>query len=181
MSAAFCNFSGHRTQWCILLLMLPLFATYGEVVITILVALVIALLGWIARLEFRLHRFMRGSTAGNLEGAITTMASEHSRLAEAHKALERSSQELRKLLGDAIRGVSVVRFNALAGDTSGKQSFAAAILSERGDGVVLSSMHARENARVYAKPIRHFASEHELTNEEKQAILEARKKYGASK
>ena len=102
---------------------------------------------------------------------------EHARLATASKALERSSTELRGLLSETMRGVSVVRFNALAGDTSGKQSFAAAILSEQGDGVVLSSMHARENARMYAKPLKKFTSEHELTDEEKRAIMEARKRY----
>ncbi len=105
------------------------------------------------------------------------MVNEHSHMLQTDTELTEAAGELRKLLSDAVRGISVVRFNALSGDTSGKQSFAAAILSERGDGVVFSSLHARENARMYAKPVNNFVSEFELTDEEKQAIVEARKRY----
>ena len=157
--------------------MLPVLATYSEVIIMVLLALIIALVSWTTRLEFRLRRFMRGSSAGTLEGAIQHLMKEHVRLASASAALERANSDMRELLAESMRGVSVIRFNALTGDTSGKQSFATAILSEKGDGVVLSSMHARESARMYAKPVKHFVSELELTNEEKQAILEAKKRY----
>lgn len=155
--------------------------TYEEMVLLFLTILFLGLLVWVVRLEFRLRHFMRGNTAGNLEGVIQNIMKEHKFLTEAQKTLERSIDELRKLLGDAVRGVSVIRFNALTGDTSGKQSFSTAILSERGDGVVLTSMNAREHVRMYAKPIKNFTAEYELTPEEKQAIIEARKKCGALK
>ena len=67
-----------------------------------------------------------------------------------------------------------MRYNAFA-DVGGKQSFATAILSEDGNGVVISSMYSRERVNVYAKPINNFSSEYELSKEEVQAIKEASK------
>ena len=159
--------------------MLALLSLYAEVLIVGLVAAILVLIGLVARLEMRLRRFMKGGNAQDLEGVIQRVLKEHESMTEVTKALQHSSSEIRKLLTDTVRGVSVVRFNALTGDTSGKQSFAAAIVSEKGDGIVLSSMHARDNARMYAKSILNFNSEHELTEEEKRAIVEARKRYTA--
>jgi hypothetical protein len=48
-------------------------------------------------------------------------------------------------------------------------------LDDRGDGFVLSGLHARENTRVYAKPLHDWTSEHTLTDEEKQAIEHAQR------
>lgn len=161
--------------------MSSLLAANEEALLFTIAIIFLVLLAWIVHLEFRLRRFMRGNTAGNLEGVIQNIIKEHKSFTESQKTLERSTDELRKLLGGAVRGVSVIRFNSLTGDTSGKQSFSTAILSEHGDGVVLTSMSTREHVRLYAKPIRSFATEYELTSEEKQAIVEARKKCGALK
>ncbi|NIT70429.1 DUF4446 family protein, partial [candidate division KSB1 bacterium] len=59
-------------------------------------------------------------------------------------------------------GVGTVRFNPFKG-TGGGQSFAAAFLSEHGNGVVISTLYSRERVSVFAKPIQSFASEYELT------------------
>ena len=135
----------------------------------------LGLAAYAAYTEMRLRRFMRGKNGASLEDVIKHLSKEHAQMLESDKTLSKTSEELRATLKNTIRGVSLVRFNALSGDSSGKQSFATALLSELGNGVVLSSLYTRDNARVYAKPVKNFASEHELTNEEKQAILNARK------
>ena len=56
----------------------------------------------------------------------------------------------------------------------GQQSFATAFLSEEGNGVVVSSIRARDRVGIYAKPIASHASEYELTEEERAAIAKAR-------
>lgn len=146
-----------------------------------LTVLTIILAAFIIRLELRIHRLMCGANGASLESIIQRLSKEHAQIEEEQKRLAHTADEQRTLIASAARGVSVVRFNALTGDTSGKQSFAAAIVSERGEGVVISSLHAREHARVYAKSIQNFSSENELTGEEKQAIVEARKRLTASK
>lgn len=159
--------------------MQEIISLYSPILIGLLCITSAALVAYIIHLELRLRKFMQGKNAESLEDVIKHLSKEHAQMLESDRALTKTTSELQALLRGAIRGVSVVRFNALTGDSSGKQSFAVALLSESGNGVVFSSMYTRDTARVYAKPVKNFASEHELTNEEKQAILEARKGYGA--
>ncbi|GAA4117203.1 hypothetical protein GCM10022415_14840 [Knoellia locipacati] len=80
---------------------------------------------------------------------------------------------LRADIGQALRHVAVVRYDAF-GDMGGRLSFSAAIVDDRGDGVVLSSIHARGESRTYAKGITGGGSDATLTPEEQQALSAAR-------
>jgi hypothetical protein len=76
-------------------------------------------------------------------------------------------------LGGAFSRVGLVRFNPFEGDTGGNQSFALALLDGRGDGFVVSSLHARAVTRMYAKAVTAGASEAALSDEESQALRQA--------
>ena len=82
-------------------------------------------------------------------------------------------EALRADLAQALRHVAVVRYDAF-GDMGGRLSFSAAIVDDRGDGVVLSSIHARGESRTYAKGITGGGSDTTLTPEEQQALSAAR-------
>jgi len=69
----------------------------------------------------------------------------------------------------SLQHLGVVRYNPFH-DTGGDQSFAIALVDGHGSGVVLSSLHARDVTRVYAKPLQKWESTYSLTGEEKQAI-----------
>jgi len=77
-------------------------------------------------------------------------------------------------LADAIRHVSVVRYDAFA-DMGGRMSFSAALLDDAGDGLVLTSINGRTETRTYAKGVKAGHSEHALSPEELQAIDFARR------
>lgn len=72
----------------------------------------------------------------------------------------------------AIQHVGVVRFNPFA-DTGSNQSFVLAILDARGDGFVLSSMHSRQQTRVFLKSVAAGKAETVLSEEESEAIRRA--------
>ena len=72
-------------------------------------------------------------------------------------------------LADAIRHVSVVRYDAF-GDMGGRLSFSAAMLDDGGDGLVLTSIHGRAETRSYIKGVKSGTSEASLSPEEQQAI-----------
>lgn len=72
----------------------------------------------------------------------------------------------------AIQRFAMVRYNAFE-DMGGMLSFSAALLDDRGDGVVITSINGRTETRTYAKEIRGMSSEHNLSDEERQAISEA--------
>jgi hypothetical protein len=72
-------------------------------------------------------------------------------------------------LSDAIRHVSVVRYDAF-GDMGGRLSFSAAMLDDGGDGLVLTSIHGRSETRSYIKGVKQGTSEATLSPEEQQAV-----------
>ncbi len=74
----------------------------------------------------------------------------------------------------AIQAVGLVRFQAFS-DYGGDQSFALALANVTGEGVVISSIFARDGARVYAKPLQTWTSPHSLSFEEEAAINLARR------
>lgn len=73
-----------------------------------------------------------------------------------------------------IQRVGVVRFNPFP-DTGGNQSFVVALLDATGDGVVLSSLHARGGTRIYLKQLAGGRAETALSEEETEAIRRARR------
>jgi hypothetical protein len=78
-------------------------------------------------------------------------------------------KRLRYELGDAVRHVSVIRYDAF-NDLAGRLSFSAALLDDGANGLVLTSIHARSETRLYIKGVRAGESENPLSPEEKQAV-----------
>jgi hypothetical protein len=72
----------------------------------------------------------------------------------------------------ALSKFHMVRYDAFE-DMGGRLSFSAALLDDHGDGVVLTSINGRSETRTYAKPIRNYSSDHNLTDEEGEAIAGA--------
>jgi hypothetical protein len=66
-----------------------------------------------------------------------------------------------------------VRYDAF-GDVSGELSFSAAIIDDHGDGLVISSIHARGDSRSYATGVLGGISHTTMTPEEQQALAAAR-------
>jgi hypothetical protein len=101
--------------------------------------------------------------------------------------LQQAFQELREYVGDAaerleqrlgavelalqgaISHSALVRYDAY-NELSGRQSVSIALLDGTRSGVVLSCIHHREQARVYAKQVHGGQSELELSPEEAEAM-----------
>ena len=85
-------------------------------------------------------------------------------------------QEVAALRAEArgsLRHVAVVRYDAF-GDMGGHLSWSLALLDDGGNGVVLTSIHGRSDARSYAKNIAGWSAEQPLSPEEDEAIANAR-------
>ena len=79
-------------------------------------------------------------------------------------------------LGDAERRLdgaiafrSIVRYDAY-NEMSGRQSTSIALLDSSASGIVLSSIHHRDHARLYAKRVQDGRGELELSPEEQEAV-----------
>ena len=87
--------------------------------------------------------------------------------------LESRLAATRRDLAMALRHVSVVRYDAF-GDMGGRFSFSAALLDDAGDGLVITSIHARSETRTYLKGLSAGDSDITLSPEEMQAVRLAR-------
>ncbi len=141
-----------------------------------LAAVVVLVVLWVIAVQIRLNgvvsshnRLVGGVDEGNLEDAlgrqIAYILETKSKVAGLQGDLSRVGEALQL----AVQRVGLVRFNPFD-DTGGDQSFALALLDARGDGIVLSSLFARRETRIFAKPIQAGTSTHLLTAEEQKAI-----------
>jgi len=135
--------------------------------------------------EFRAARrmyraFMVGTSGGNLEALLMRLGERTSRLESDTEGHARHLRELEQRLPLAVQQVGLVRFNAFS-DTGGEMSFALALLDASGNGVVISSLYGRAEARVYAKPLVLGQSTFPLSGEEAAAVAQARGKVHAKK
>jgi len=62
------------------------------------------------------------------------------------------------------------RYNPFT-DTGGDQSFSAAFLDDYGDGIMISSLHSRENTRLYAKKVEGGKVLSQALSQEEQEVL----------
>lgn len=89
-------------------------------------------------------------------------------VADAKQALAIAQRDLNA----AFRHVAVVRFDAFP-DMGGRLSFAAAILDDNGDGVLLTSIHGHTESRMYIKTVTRRKADGRASAEELEAIATA--------
>ena len=77
----------------------------------------------------------------------------------------------------AVRDMGVVHYDALE-ERSGSRSFSLALLDSQGDGIVLTCINGRSQARTYAKAVLAGRPQARLSPEEDRAVRSARLGYG---
>jgi hypothetical protein len=142
----------------------------------VVLALVLAVVGLIRRsrtLNRRLESLTRGSDAASLEDVLGGHMERVRQVVNDVNSVSARTAMLERDLQGSFGRFGLVRFNPFEGDTGGNQSFALALLDGRGDGFVISSLHARAVTRMYAKAITRGASEVALSDEESAALRQA--------
>lgn len=145
-----------------------IFLAYGIAIFALILDLL--LIFWLARLRNHYNSLTKGvekkTLMQSLEGIQKTLA-EHERTQSVTR------HELLHLQDDTrlhIQNVVLKRFNPF-GDTGGDQSFILAILDGNQDGVVITSLHSRENTRFYVKSVKGGVGiDHPLSTEEQKLI-----------
>jgi Protein of unknown function (DUF4446) len=97
------------------------------------------------------------------------LEAEVSRLAARVEDVRDQTEATARRLDGAITHSAVIRYDAY-NEMSGRQSSSIALLDDHRNGVVLSSILHREQARLYAKPVRSGRSELDLSPEEQAAV-----------
>jgi hypothetical protein len=88
---------------------------------------------------------------------------------DAADRLDARMQTTERRLDHVVTYQALVRYDAY-GEMSGRQSMSIALLDATRSGIVLSSIHHRDQARLYAKQVHDGRGELELSPEENEAI-----------
>lgn len=139
------------------------------------------LIGWLAIISiflFKSIRHYQRLTQGTNKAKLDEV------LEKILKSLEVSEQRINELVKRAaevekeglthVQKVGLLRFNPFE-EVGGDQSFVLSLLNGENDGLVLTSLTSRTGTRWYAKRVRKGEGvEHALSNEEKEAIRQAK-------
>jgi Protein of unknown function (DUF4446) len=142
-------------------------------------AVAVVALGFNIGLAVKLRRIraeQRLVLGGRQQDIVAHAAALQAQFEALHGYVEDAAARLDARMGTAERRIdrtmayrALVRYDAY-GDMSGRQSTSIALLDETRSGLVLSSIHHREQARLYAKQVRAGKSELQLSPEEDEAI-----------
>jgi hypothetical protein len=106
------------------------------------------------------------SHAAELDAAVRAL---HEQVDELGAVLEGRLDIAERRLDNAFSNLGVVHYDAYD-DLGGRQSMTIALLDASRSGFVLSSLHHRDQARLYAKQIHGGRGELELSPEEQEAV-----------
>jgi hypothetical protein len=147
----------------------------GAIVVGLFITVLLLLIVMIVQAR-RLSRFRRrlDSLTRGVEGrSIEAVLDAHlDKVLAVERELDDLSARSVVLESDsrrAIQRVGIVRFNPFD-DTGGNQSFALALTDQKGDGFIVSSLHARVGTRLYAKSVVAGRSDATLSAEEAEAL-----------
>ena len=143
------------------------------------IVIIFILLGWIIYLTFIVRSYISDkkqvlseAKEKGLENVLDNYSKQLRRIDTDIKELYNIADQLNKITMNSITKVGLVRFNPFS-DTGGDQSFVVAMLDANDNGITISSLHSRGNTRVFSKPIKGGKSDHNLSDEEKEAIAKS--------
>lgn len=153
--------------------------TQGIVAIAAAAIAVIAI-GWCVALAIMVRRLRRAQKAVLGDGGSRDLVVHAATLQEAFDALQDYVGEVAEGLDERLAEVersllhtisqrSLLHYDAY-NELSGRQSMSIALLDGTRSGIVLTCIHHRDQARVYAKHVTEGAGERELSPEEAEAV-----------
>ncbi len=142
----------------------------GTALLSLLVVFYLATRLRRVRKEYMVLRGDKGDRdiLGAVGGAMRRVDAIESRV----DSISQAQQEQAAVGRFALQKFHMVRYDAFD-DMGGRLSFSAALLDDHGNGLVLTSINGRTETRTYAKHIVNLQSEHNLSDEEREAIAGA--------
>ncbi len=137
---------------------------------------------WLILVSFFLSRtilhyrnLVLGEDQGNLSSVLEKILRKNDATEEEINKMMKRIEVLEKEKVFYVRKVGLVRFNPFS-DTGGSHSFALAFLDGQDNGIVISSLHSRDQTRIYSKPVKlGKPANYEFSKEEEEAIKKAQK------
>lgn len=136
----------------------------------------LVLLGLVIWMYLKLRRFLVGIDAHHIGDSLQNVSGDLKDLQSFRAEIEKYLADVEKRLRKSVQSVHTVRFNPFKGTGGGSnQSFATTLLTEDGEGVIISSLYARDHVSVFGKPVSNHESSFELSDEERESLENAKK------
>lgn len=144
----------------------PLFL--GFIILSIATLILLGLVIW---MYLKLRRFLVDVDAHHIGDSLQSVSGDLKDLQSFRAEMEKYLTNVEKRLRKSVQSVHTVRFNPFKGTGGGSnQSFATTLLTEDGDGVIISSLYARDHVSVFGKPVSKHESSFELSEEERESL-----------
>ncbi len=144
--------------------------------VIIFFVLIISLYAYIIFIHKKILNFTKGSKAESFEDIIKEILKSANEIKKSNEDIENHACSLDTKIENSIRNIQTLRYKAF--DTNGSnQSFSTALLNEKGNGVIITSLHHHDSVRTFAKPIEKYKSIYDLTDEEKEVLEKSKKEH----
>ena len=138
----------------------------------LLLAFLLLAFSRLARLNRRYGRLVRSASGASLEETLHDYMNAVQQTEDKVAALDSQVAGLEGTMKACVQRIGLVRFDAFE-DVGGQQSFALVMLDGERNGIALSSVYSRMDARIYAKELRAGKGSQSLTAEEQSAMTAA--------
>lgn len=131
--------------------------------------MVLNLGGKLKKLRKKYVAVMEGAGVENLEEVIASLKEEQK---EQNNSLAIQAERMASVearIPQLKSNIAMKRYNAFT-NTGSDMSFSVAITNDQKDGIVLTSIHSRDGAYIYGKPVEKGQSKYSLTPEEQEVI-----------
>jgi len=150
-----------------------------DTLIHVIIGIISLLIIWAVINEIRLNKlrkklelFIPEESDKSFADILWEYVGKSKKLGEKVNTLEKKQIETERKMLEALKFVGIVHYNAFS-DIGGETSFSLSLLNGYRDGVVVSSLQSRTDARVYVKPVLNGKSGIIFSSEEEMAIKKA--------
>ena len=142
------------------------------IILLILTVVLIVTAVKLCKLRKRFERFSQGRNSKSLEEEIGTMFEQNKVIKDQTDKNRRDIKVIYKTLEQTFQKIGLIRYDAFS-QMGGKFSFSLALLNEKNDGFIITSVHANEGCYTYSKEILKGECDTSLGPEEQQALDKA--------
>ena len=132
---------------------------------------VLIMIGMLAGTRKRIAQLTRGGSGQNLEDVLNMHMDQLDQTAGRIELIEQAVGVLQAQIPACVQKLKMIRYDAFD-DVGGELSFSLALLDQRGEGVVITSVYSRMDVRVYAKSIQNGRASHAHSKEEERVLRE---------
>ena len=152
---------------------LPTVVTLLCILVVLLIILIIFIVHKMNVMARKYDALMSGKKGADLEKIIRIRFKEMDQVKANAKRITKEHKQIQNHLSSCISKYALVKYDAFD-KMAGKLSFVIALLNDDNSGIVLNAMHSREGCFTYAKEIVNGESYIPLSEEEKEALEQAK-------